>query len=406
MGIDVKRVVLAYSGGLDTSVMVKWLIENHGCEVIAFAANLGQEENLEAIRQKALACGAVQSIVEDLQEEFARDYILPALQAGAIYERKYLLATALGRPLIAKHLVDVALREGADAVAHGSTGKGNDQVRFDVSVMALAPDLAVLAPVRTWELKSRQEEIDYAARHGIPVPITREKPYSIDKNLWGISIECGDLEDPWQEPPKDIYSLVIHPTLAPDKPTHIEVAFQEGVPVELNGRRMPLVDLIRELNLVAGRNGIGISDLVENRLVGIKSREVYEAPAATVLHAAHRELENLVLDRDTLHFKESIAGKYAEMIYYGLWFSPLRAALDGFVRETEKAVSGSVRLTLYKGTCVPTGRRSPHSLYDLHLATYDASDTFDHRAGEAFTKIWGLPLKVRARVERRLREGK
>ncbi len=395
-----RKVVLAYSGGLDTSVMVKWLIDNYGCEVIAFSADLGQDEDLAAIKQKAVACGAVKAVIEDLKEEFARDFVVPSLKAGAIYEGKYPLATALGRPLIAKRLVEIAREEKADAVAHGSTGKGNDQVRFDVSVMALDPDLAVLAPVRTWELKSRQEEIDYAQKHNIPVPVTKEKPYSIDKNLWGISIEAGALEDPWMEPPKDIYHIVIPPCLAPDKPTHIEVGFEAGTPSEFNGKRMPLVDIIRELNLVAGRNGVGLIDLVENRLVGIKSREVYEAPAATVLHAAHNELENLILDRETFHFKQMVALKYAEMIYYGLWFSPLKEALDAFVESTQKDITGTVRLTLYKGNCVPTGRKSPNSLYDVHLATYDASDTFDHKTGEAFTKIWGLPLKTKARVRK------
>lgn len=391
-----KKVVLAYSGGLDTSVMVKWLIENYNCEVIAFSANLGQGEDLEAIRQKALACGASKAIIEDLRDEFAENFIIPALQSGAIYEGKYPLATALGRPLIARRMVEIAHEEKADAVAHGSTGKGNDQVRFDVSTMALDPEIAVLAPVRDWELKSRQEEIDYAQNHNIPITVTKEKPYSIDRNLWGISIECGELEDPWQEPSKDIYHIVIPPALAPDKPTHIEVSFEGGRPIELNGQRMNLVELIEELNLVAGRNGVGLLDLVENRLVGIKSREVYEAPAATVLHAAHNELENLILDRETYHFKEHLALKYADLIYNGLWFSPLREALDAFVGTTQKDVTGTVRLMLYKGNCVPTGRKSPNSLYDLDLATYEASDTFDHKAGEAFSKIWGLPLKVKA----------
>jgi argininosuccinate synthase len=393
-----RKVVLAYSGGLDTSVMVKWLIENYGCEVVTYSANLGQDEDLDAIREKALSCGAVKAIVEDLQEEFAAEYVLPALKANAIYEGKYPLATALGRPLIAARLVEIARAEGADAVAHGSTGKGNDQVRFDVSVMALDPDLAVLAPVRTWEFKSREEEIEYAQKHAIAVPVTKEKPYSLDKNLWGISIECGVLEDPWAEPPKDIYSMTIPPALAPDKPTHVEIGFEAGRPIELNGRPMGLVELIKELNIIAGRNGIGLVDLVENRLVGIKSREVYEAPAGTVLHTAHRELEHLVLDRETFHYKQGVALKYAELVYFGLWFSPLREALDAFVQSTQRTVTGTVRLMLYKGNCVPIGRRSPYSLYDLELATYEAADTFDHKTGEAFCKVWGLPLKVRARV--------
>jgi argininosuccinate synthase len=400
-----RKVVLAYSGGLDTSVMVTWLQENYGCQVVTLSADLGQDEDLEAIRGKALACGAVKAVVADLREEFAEEFVLPALKAGAVYEKKYPLATALGRPLIARKLVEVAREEGADAVAHGSTGKGNDQVRFDVSVMALDPDLAVIAPVRTWELKSRQEEIEYAQKRNIPVPVTKDRPYSIDRNLWGTSIEAGDLEDPWAEPSKDIYQLVIPPVLAPDKPVHVEVGFEAGRPVELNGRRLPLPELIAELNLVAGRNGVGLVDLVENRLVGIKSREVYEAPGATALHLAHRELEHLVLDRETFHYKELVALKYAELVYYGLWFSPLREALDAFVAQTQKQISGTVRLMLYKGNCVPTGRKSPNSLYDLHLATYDASDTFDHHTGEAFCKVWGLPLKTLARVRKRQTKG-
>ncbi len=399
-----KKVLLSFSGGLDTSVCIKLLREKYDMEVTTLTLNLGYID-LEKEKKKALEYGATEAFTLDVMDEFANDYIFPYIRAGRMYEDKYPLATALGRPLIAKHLVETARAEGADAVAHGSTGKGNDQVRFDVSVMALDPDLAVLAPVRTWELKSRQEEIDYAQKHNIPVPVTREKPYSIDKNLWGISIEAGDLEDPWVEPPKDIYSMVIPPTLAPDKPTHVEIVFEGGRPAAMNGRKMPLENLIKELNLVAGRNGIGLVDLVENRLVGIKSREIYEAPAGTVLHAAHRELENLILDRETFHFKQGIALKYAEMIYYGLWFSPLKAALDAFVESTQKNLTGTVRLMLYKGNCVPTGRKSPYSLYDRELATYDAADTFDHRAGEAFCKIWGLPLKVIARVDKKNRGG-
>jgi argininosuccinate synthase len=395
-----KKVVLAYSGGLDTSVMVKWLIENYNCEVITFSADLGQGDDLEAIRQKALACGASQAVVEDLQKEFAENYILPALKAGALYEGKYPLATALGRPLIARRMAEIAREVGADAAAHGSTGKGNDQVRLDASIMAIEPDLKVLAPVRDWELKSREEEIDYAEKHGIPVTATREKPYSIDRNMWGVSIECGELEDPWLEPPKDIYLMTIPPSLAPDEPTHLEISFEGGRPVGLDGRKMNLVDLIGELNLVAGRNGVGLVDLVENRLVGIKSREVYEAPAATVLHTAHRELERLVLDRETTHYKSCQSHKYAELVYYGLWFSPLREAMDAFNDVIQKNMTGTVRLMLYKGNCIPTGRKSPFSLYDMDLATYEAGDTFDHQAGEGFSKIWGLPLLIQGRLKK------
>ncbi|MFH0871958.1 MAG: argininosuccinate synthase [bacterium] len=399
----VNKVVLAYSGGLDTSVMIRWLIEHYGCEVIALAADVGQEEFLEPLREKALKTGASKVYLEDLKDEFARDYCLPVLQANAVYEGKYLLSAAISRPLISKHLVEVARKEEADAVAHGSTGKGNDQVRFEVSVMALAPDLRVLAPVRTWEFKSREEEIEYAKRHDIPVRATKEKPYSIDRNLWGISIECGVLEDPWVEPPADVYIITKAPEEAPDKPRYLEVSFEEGVPVAVDGKEMSVPQLLRSLNQIAGEYGIGRQDLVENRLVGIKSREVYEAPGATVLHIAHRELENLTLDRDTFHFKESLVPRYAELVYYGLWFSPLKGALDAFVKETQRNVSGVVRMKLYKGQCVPVARKSEFSLYDFNLATYDAADTFDHQAGESFCKIWGLPLRVRARVEKRQR---
>jgi argininosuccinate synthase len=394
---NARKVVLAYSGGLDTSVIIKWLIDRYDYQVIAFIADLGQGEDVKAIRRKALRTGAVKAIVRDCRKEFAERYVLPALQAGAVYERKYLLATALGRPLIAEHLVSIAREEGAEAVAHGSTGKGNDQVRFDVSVMALDPDLKIIAPVREWELTSRDDEIAYARKHGIPVPVTRDKPYSIDRNLWGTSIECGVLEDPWTAPPDDIFAAVTLPHLAPDRPREIEIGFTKGVPSSLNGKRLALVSLIEEVNRLGGKHGIGISDMVENRLVGIKSREVYEAPGATVLHTAHRELESLVLDRETMHFKEMLVTKYAELVYYGWWFSPLREALDAFVASTQRSVTGKVRLRLYKGTCHAVGRKSPHSLYDLGLATYDKGDTFDHRAGEAFTRIWGLPLMTRAK---------
>jgi argininosuccinate synthase len=396
-----KKVVLAYSGGLDTSVIIKWLGEHYGCDVIAFIADLGQGEDLKAIRNKALATGAVKAIVKDCRREFAERYVLPALRAGAVYERKYLLATALGRPLIAEHLVKTAKKEGAYAVAHGSTGKGNDQVRFDVSVKALAPSLKIIVPIREWDLKSRDEEIAYARRHGIPVPVTKDKPYSIDRNLWGTSIECGVLEDPWQPPPEDIFSAVTLPRLAPSKAQEIEIGFVKGVPVSLNGRRRDLVSLVMQLNRTGGKHGVGITDLVENRLVGIKSREIYEAPGAAVLHTAHRELESLVLDRETLHLKEMLVVKYAELVYNGWWFSPLREALDAFVDSTQRTVTGHVRLRLFKGTCQPTGRKSPYSLYDRQLATYEEDDAFDHSAGEAFSKIWGLPLETLARVKGR-----
>ncbi len=392
-----KKVVLAYSGGLDTSVIIRWLIDNYGCEVIAFSADVGQQEDMEEVRKKALATGASKVHIYDLKEEFLRDYCFKALKAQALYEGKYPLGTALNRPIISKYLVEVAEKEGADAVAHGATGKGNDQVRFEVSVMALNPDLKCLAPVREWEFKSREEEIEYAQKHGIPVPVTKDKPYSIDLNIWSISIECGILEDPWEEPPEDAYLITKSPHEAPDEPLYLEIDFEGGEPVSLNGEKMDPVSLMLKLNEVGGQYGVGRVDMVENRLVGIKSREVYEAPGATILYAAHRELEHLCLDRETFRFKEYLAVKYAELGYYGLWFSPLREAMDAFINKTQERLTGTVRVKLYKGQCIPVGRQSPHSLYDYELATYDAADAFEHRAGEGFCKIWGLPLSVVAR---------
>ncbi|RLD94713.1 MAG: argininosuccinate synthase [Aquificota bacterium] len=392
-----KKVVLAYSGGLDTSVIIRWLIDNYGCEVIAFSADVGQQEDMEEVRKKALATGASKVHIYDLKEEFLRDYCFKALKAQALYEGKYPLGTALNRPIISKYLVEVAEKEGADAVAHGATGKGNDQVRFEVSVMALNPDLKCLAPVREWEFRSREEEIEYAQKHGIPVPVTKDKPYSIDLNIWSISIECGILEDPWEEPPEDAYLITKSPHEAPDEPLYLEIDFEGGEPVSLNGEKMDPVSLMLKLNEVGGQYGVGRVDMVENRLVGIKSREVYEAPGATILYAAHRELEHLCLDRETFRFKEYLAVKYAELVYYGLWFSPLREAMDAFINKTQERLTGTVRVKLYKGQCIPVGRQSPYSLYDYELATYDAADAFEHRAGEGFCKIWGLPLSVVAR---------
>ena len=388
------KVVLAYSGGLDTSIMIPWLKEKYGCEVVAFAADVGQQEDMEKVKEKALATGACEAYVLDLKEEFVRDYCFKALKAGAIYEGKYPLGTALNRPIISKYLVEVARKTEADAVVHGATGKGNDQVRFEVSVMALAHDLKCIAPVRTWEFKSRQEEIAYAQERKIPIEVSVEKPYSIDRNLWSISIECGVLEDPWNEPPEDAYLVTQSPESAPDEPLYLEIGFEQGVPVTLNGEKKGPVEMVVELNEIAGKYGVGRVDIVEDRLVGIKSREIYEAPGATVLISAHNELEYLVLDRETFRYKEHLAIKYADLVYYGYWFSPLRDALDAFVDETQKRVNGVVRLKLYKGTCVPVGRKSPNSLYDFSLATYDPEDSFDHRTGEGFCKVWGLPLMV------------
>lgn len=382
---------MAYSGGLDTSVCVKWLKEK-GYDVICFVADLGQGGDFGKIEKKALATGASKVYVEDMKEEFINDYIYPALKANAIYESKYLLATALGRPLIAQGLVSVARKERAKFVAHGCTGKGNDQVRIEVSCGILAPDIEIIAPVREWEFKSREEEIEYAKAHNIPVEATKKKPYSIDRNLWGISIECGVLEDPWKEPPEDAYQMSVSPESAPNAPTYITLDFAEGIPVKLNGANLKPQKLIERLNEIGGANGIGRSDLIENRLVGIKSREVYEAPAGTIFHIAHKELEALVLDRELAHFKEGIAQKYAELIYYGLWFTPFKAGLDAFVNETQKNVTGTVKMKLHKGKAVAVARKSPHSLYNKELATY-TKDKFNQKLAEGFIKLWGLPYK-------------
>ena len=391
-----KKVVLAYSGGLDTSCIVRWLKER-GYEVICFVADLGQGlgqgESFEAIEARALAAGATKVYIRDLQEEFIKDFIVPALKANAVYEGKYLLATALGRPLIAKYLVQIAHKEKAAAVAHGCTGKGNDQVRLEVAVGILDPRLEIIAPVREWEFKSRDEEIDYALKHNIPIDVTKKKPYSIDRNIWGISIEAGILENLEQEPPEDAYMITKSPTHTSSYPRYIEVSFAKGVPTKIDGKALKLKDLITCLNEVGGQFGVGRSDMVENRLVGIKSREIYEAPAGTILYTAHKELEALVLDRELSHFKEMISLKYAELVYYGLWFSALKEALDGFVEKTQKFVSGTIRLRLSKGNCVVVGRKSANSLYKKELSTYGKEDKFDQKLAEGFIKLWGMPYK-------------
>jgi len=394
---NVKKCVLAYSGGLDTSVIIRWLIENYGCEVVAFSADLGQGEDLKPLRAKAIGTGASKIIIKDLRDEFARDFLVPALQANALYEGKYPLATALGRPLIAKWLVEIAKAEGADAIAHGCTGKGNDQVRFEVVTAALAPQLRCLAPVRVWDLKTRDEEIAYARKHRIPIKATAAKPYSIDSNLWGMAIECGILEDPAVEPPEDAWHTTRSPQKAPARPQVVEISFTRGIPARLNGRAMKLVPLIQELNRIGGLHGVGRLDVVENRLVGIKSRELYEAPAATLLIAAHQELEAMCLDREVAHFKPMLEAKFAELVYYGLWYSPLREAISAFVAKTQEHVTGKVRLKLFKGAVSVIGRESSSSLYDVALATYDTGDVFDRTAAEGFIRIFGLPSKVIAR---------
>lgn len=386
-----EKIVLAYSGGLDTSVMIKWLKEHYEAEVIALAVDLGQGENFERLRSKAIASGAGKIYIEDVKDEFVTQYIYPALAANAIYEGKYLLATSLSRPLIAKKLVEVAKKEDASTIAHGCTGKGNDQVRFEVTAGILAPKLKILAPARIWEFKSREEEVEYAQKYNIPVQVTKENPYSIDKNLWGVSIECGPLEDPRVEPPEDAYQITT--SQCPPEPAYLEIEFEKGIPVQLNGIKYPPVELIQKLNEIGGKYGIGRVDMVENRLVGLKSREIYEAPAATILFEAHKALEALVLDRETAHFKEIIALKYAELIYYGLWYTPLKEALDGFVEKTQTKISGKVRVKLLPCKAVVVGRQSKYSLYSYELATYGKEDTFDHRAAEGFIKIFGLPFR-------------
>ncbi len=393
------KIVVAYSGGLDTSVMVKWLKDKYNAEIITASGYLGQEKELIGVQEKALKTGASQAFLEDLTEEFVNDYIFPALKANALYERTYPMATSLGRPLLAKMLVDVARKVGATHVAHGCTGKGNDQVRFEVSIGALAPELTVLAPLREWEFKSREEEMEYAMKHGIPVSATVASPYSIDENIWGTSIECGVLEDPMVEPPEDAYQRTVSPMKAPDDAELITIEFEKGIPVALDGKTMNGIELLHKLNTIGGVHGIGRMDLVENRLVGIKSREIYEAPAATILHFAHTELERLTLDKSVFNYKTQLVPEYANLVYNGLWFSPLKSALDAFVNETQQTVTGTVKVKLYKGNISIAGRTSPYSLYNAKLATYTNEDQFDHKASEGFIKIFGLPLKTYHQVQ-------
>jgi argininosuccinate synthase len=393
----VKKVVLAYSGGLDTSIIIPWIKETHGgAEIVAYCGDVGQGDDLEAVRRKALATGASKCIVEDLREEFVRDFAYKALAAGAVYEDNYLLGTALARPLLAYRQVQAALAEGADALAHGATGKGNDQVRFEVTYATFAPQLEVIAPWREWTIRSREDALAYAAAHGVPVDQSPRDLFSRDGNLWHLSHEGGNLEDPWDAPRKEMFKLTVDPEDAPDQPEVVVIAFEQGVPVALNGARLGPVDMVETLNRIAGAHGVGRLDLVENRLVGIKSRGVYETPAGTVLHVAHREVERLVLDRNTLHFKQSVSVRYAQLIYDGLWFSTLRQALAAFVDETEKEVTGEVRVRLFKGRAEAIGRRSPRSLYRQDLATFGLGMAYDHKDAEGFIRLFGLPERVRA----------
>jgi argininosuccinate synthase len=396
--------VLAYSGGLDTSVAIQWLKENKGLDVVALAVDVGQErQDLELVRQKALDIGAVSSVVRDVREEYVTEFLSKALKANALYENKYPLLSAMSRPIIVKHLVDEAHRSGARCIAHGCTGKGNDQVRFEVGIAALDPDLEVLAPVREWDLCTREKEMEYAEAHGIPVPTTKANPYSIDDNLWGRAIECGVLEDPWVEPPPDIYTMTNDARVsACDEPEYVEISFEQGLPVALGGEIKSFHDIIIELNLFAGRHGFGRIDMIENRRVGLKSREIYEVPGALTLIQAHKALEDLCLEREVLHYKLGVEQKWAELVYDGMWYSPLKEALDGFVETTQKLVTGDVRLRFFKGSCVVVGRRSPYSLYDYELATYDEADSFDHKAAKGFIDLWGLPTRVWARQRRKM----
>ncbi|MEK6580992.1 MAG: argininosuccinate synthase [Nitrospirota bacterium] len=389
------KIVLAYSGGLDTSVAIKWLKETYNAEVIAFCADIGQGEDLQAAKKKALKTGASKVYVEDLREEFVRDYIFPMLRANAVYEGVYLLGTSIARPLIAKRQIEIARKEKADAVSHGATGKGNDQVRFELTYYALKPDIRVIAPWREWPFDSRQSLIRYAAKNGIPVPVTKKKPYSTDRNLFHISYEGGILEDPWKEPPSYMYTMLTPPEKAPNKASYIEITYEKGNPAAINGKALSPARLLEKLNYIAGKNGIGRVDMVENRYVGIKSRGVYETPGGTVLHAAHRAVESITLDREVMHLRDSLIPKYAELIYYGYWFSPERKILQNTIDDIQEDVTGTARLKLYKGNCQVVGRKSPKSLYHPELATFEAEKVYNQKDAEGFIKLNALRLKLR-----------
>ncbi|HHV60954.1 MAG TPA: argininosuccinate synthase [Clostridiaceae bacterium] len=398
-----EKVVLAYSGGLDTSIIIPWLIENYNYEVIAMAADVGQGEELAPLKEKAIKSGAAKIYIEDLKEEFVTGYIFPTLKAGAVYEGKYLLGTSFARPIIAKRLVEIAQLEGATAIAHGCTGKGNDQVRFELTAKALAPHLKIIAPWREWNIRSREEAIDYAAKRNIPVPVTKKDNYSMDRNLWHLSHEGSDLENPWNEPQYDkLLKIVTPPEKAPDKPEYVEIYFEKGIPLNINGESLSPVEIIDKLNNLGAKNGIGIADIVENRLVGMKSRGVYETPGGQILYYAHRELELLCLDRDTLHYKDLVAQKFAELVYYGQWFTPLREAISAFVDVTQETVTGTVRLKLYKGNIISAGAKSEYSLYDESLSTFGKDEVYNQKDAEGFINLFGLPVKVRAMMMKRL----
>lgn len=408
MANKIKKVVLAYSGGLDTSIIIPWLKENYdGCEVIAVAGNVGQGKELKGLEEKAIKTGASKLYIADLTDEFVDDYVFPTLKAGAVYEGKYLLGTSFARPVIAKKIVEIALKEGADAICHGCTGKGNDQVRFELTIKAFAPNMKIIAPWRIWDLKSRDEEIDYAEAHNVPLAISRETNYSKDKNIWHLSHEGLDLEDPANEPMYDkILELGVSPEKAPDKPTYVTISFEKGVPVAIDGVKMKGSDIVAKLNELGGANGIGIADIVENRLVGMKSRGVYETPGGTILYHAHEVLETLCLDKETMHFKQHVAVKFADLVYNGQWFTPLREALSAFVDSTQQTVTGDVKLKLYKGNIINAGVTSPYSLYDEDIATFAEDDVYDQKDSAGFINLFGLPIKVQAMMKQRQKDGK
>jgi len=396
----IRKIVVAYSGGLDTSIIVTWLKETYNCEVITFTADLGQGEELKGIEARAKKTGASKAYVEDIQEEFVKEYVFPALQANAVYEGGYLLGTSLARPLIAKHLVRIAEKEGADAIAHGATGKGNDQVRFELSAYALNPGIKVVAPWREWDLSSREALIAYAKEHGIPVPVTKERPYSIDRNLLHISFEGGILEDPWSEPPEEMFVLTVSPEKAPNQPAIVEIDFVEGIPTQVDGKALSPADLLSELNRLGGENGIGRLDMVENRFVGMKSRGVYETPGGTILHAAHRAVESITMDREVMHLRDSLMPKFAELIYNGFWFSPEMDLLKKTMQEAQAGVTGTARLKLFKGNCTVLGRKSDRSLYRPDYATFEADQVYDQKDAEGFIRLNALRLRIRQMLKR------
>jgi argininosuccinate synthase len=395
------KVLLAYSGGLDTSVIIPWLKENYDCDVIAMAADVGQGEELSPLNERAIQSGAAKIYIEDLTEEFVTDFVFPTLKASAVYEGKYLLGTSMARPIIAKRLVEIAKKEGCTAICHGATGKGNDQVRFELTIKALAPEMKIIAPWRIWDIKSREDAIAYLEERNLPLPVSKKRPYSMDRNLWHLSHEGSDLEDPWNEPQDDLYMICTPPEKAPDKPAYVTVSFDQGIPTSVDGVKLSPIALVEKLNDIGAVHGVGIDDMVENRLVGMKSRGVYETPGGTILYEAHRALESITLDRDTLHYKQGVAIKFAEMVYNGQWFAPLREALSAFVDATQQSVTGDVRLKLYKGSCTSVGIKSPYSLYSEEFATFGRDDVYNQKDAEGFINLFGLPLKVKALADQK-----